>query len=44
MMSAVQVFFADKMVAVSHLIGSDQLPEPDQVSKLNFIVSYSISS
>ena len=31
MMSAVQVFFADKMAAVAHLIGTDQLPTPAQV-------------
>ena len=28
MMSAVQVFHLDKMVAVSHLIGTEQLPTP----------------
>ncbi|KAK2148680.1 hypothetical protein LSH36_487g02015 [Paralvinella palmiformis] len=31
MMSAVQVYFADKLSAVSHLIGTDQLPTLPQV-------------
>lgn len=30
-MSAVQVYFGDKMAAVAHLIGTDQLPTPSQV-------------
>ena len=34
-MSAVQVFFGDKMVAVSHLINCEQLPRPSQVSMLS---------
>ena len=31
MMSAVQVYYRDRMAAVSHLIGTDQLPIPSQV-------------
>lgn len=31
LMSAVQVFYQDKMVAVAHLVGMDQLPTIDQV-------------
>lgn len=34
MMSAVQVYFADKMAAVSHLIGTDHLPAHTQVSQV----------
>ena len=37
MMSAVQVFFADKMAAVAHLIGTDQLPTPAQVHHNLFV-------
>ncbi|KAL3852091.1 hypothetical protein ACJMK2_015777 [Sinanodonta woodiana] len=33
LMSAIQVYYHDKMVAVAHLIGSDQLPLPTQVAK-----------
>ena len=32
MMSAVQVYYMDEMVAVSHLIGTEQLPTDDMVS------------
>jgi len=32
LMSAVQVFHADQMVAMSHLIGTDQLPTSKMVS------------
>ena len=32
MMSAVHVFFKDKMAAVGHLVGADQLPLPQLVS------------
>ncbi|KAH3883478.1 hypothetical protein DPMN_007435 [Dreissena polymorpha] len=32
LMSAVQIFQHDRMVAVAHLIGSDQIPKPDEVS------------
>eukprot|EP00918_Siedleckia_nematoides_P100140 GHVU01218982.1.p1 GENE.GHVU01218982.1~~GHVU01218982.1.p1 ORF type:complete len:751 (-),score=52.34 GHVU01218982.1:111-2363(-) len=31
-MSAVQIYFQDKMVALGHLIGADQLPSPSQVN------------
>ena len=31
LMSAVQVFYHDRMAAVAHLIGSDQIPLPEQV-------------
>jgi hypothetical protein len=31
-MSAVHVFFKDKMTAVGHLVGADQLPLPQLVS------------
>ena len=31
LMSVVQVFYHDKMAAVAHLIGSDQIPKPEQV-------------
>lgn len=34
LMSAVHVFYQDKMAAVGHLIGSDQLPLPHQVSSV----------
>jgi len=34
-MAAVEVFFGNKMVAVSHLIDSEQLPRPIQVSMLS---------
>ena len=34
-MSAVHVFFGNKMVAVSHLIDCEQLPRPTQVSMLS---------
>ena len=30
-MSAIQVFYHDRMAAVAHLIGSDQIPLPEQV-------------
>ena len=33
LMSAVQVFYHDRMAAVAHLVGSDQLPLPEQVYK-----------
>jgi len=32
LMSAVQVFYTDQLVAVSHLIGTDQLPTSKMVS------------
>jgi len=38
-MSAVQIFVADNMVAVSHLIGNDQLPAPSQVQQSNTLPS-----
>ena len=31
LMSVIQVFYRDKMAAVAHLIGSDQIPKPSQV-------------
>ena len=34
-MSAVQMFDADRMIVVSHLIGNDQLPSPRQVPRLH---------
>ena len=33
MMSTVHVFFKDKMAAVGHLVGADQLPLPQLVSQ-----------
>ena len=32
MMSVIQVFYHDKMAAVAHMIGSDQIPKPEQVT------------
>lgn len=34
LMSVVQVFYHDKMAAVAHLVGTDTLPLPTQVSTL----------
>ena len=31
LMSVIQIFYRDKMAAVAHLIGSDQIPKPSQV-------------
>ena len=36
-MSAVQIFLADRMISVSHLIGNDQLPTPTQVQLIEIV-------
>jgi hypothetical protein len=43
-MSAVQIFYKDKMVAVSHLIGSEQLPARTQARPTNEPIQLLINS
>lgn len=37
MTSVLQFFFEDKLAAIAHFIGNDQLPEKSQVLLLDFI-------
>ncbi|XP_046563454.1 glycine-rich domain-containing protein 1-like [Haliotis rubra] len=39
LMSAVQIFYHDKMAAVAHLVGPDQIPRPEQVSNTSRCVT-----
>ena len=40
LMSAVQIYYRDKMIAVSHLVGTDTIPEHNkQVCSLDCLLS-----